>query len=53
MGFYFCGQYINTDDDDKEVERDIFTVVPHFWVIIIVLGMSGKISLRNSSVIFF
>jgi len=30
MGFYFCGQYINTDADEKKVERDMFKAVPHF-----------------------
>ena len=31
MAFYFCGRYINIDGDEKEVERDMFTIVMHFW----------------------
>ena len=31
MGFYFCGSYINTDADENEVERDMYTVVSYFW----------------------
>ena len=30
MDFYFCGKYINTDYDDKYVERAMFGVVPLF-----------------------
>ena len=30
MGFYFCGRYINTDCDDKYVERVMFEAVPLF-----------------------
>jgi len=30
MDFYFCGQYINTNADDKKLKWDMFTVVPHF-----------------------
>jgi len=30
MGFYFCGRYINTDADDKNVERDMYAVIPYF-----------------------
>jgi len=30
MDFYFCGKYIYTDCDDKEVERSMFVVVPYF-----------------------
>ena len=30
MCFYFSGRYINIDANEKEVERDVFTVVPHF-----------------------
>jgi len=31
MRFYFCESYINTDTDEKKVERDMFTAVPYFW----------------------
>ena len=31
MTFYFCGRYIDIDTDEKEMERDMFTAVPHFW----------------------
>jgi len=30
MGFYFCGKYIYTDRDEKEVERDMYTAPPYF-----------------------
>ena len=50
MAFYFCERYINIDADEKEVERDMFTIV--FGVLVIVMDMSGKIILKISSVIF-
>jgi len=31
MGFYFCGKYICTDGDDKEVERDMYAAISYFW----------------------
>ena len=31
MSFYFCDKYINTDCDDKYIERAMFEVVPLFW----------------------
>ena len=47
MAFYFCGQYINIDVDDKEVEWDMFTIVPYFGVLVIVMDMrSEKIVLK-------
>ena len=30
MGFYFCGQNINTNGDPKEVEQKIYVAVPTF-----------------------
>ena len=30
MGFYFCGKYIYTDGDKKEVERDMYAALPYF-----------------------
>jgi len=30
MKFYFCGRYINTNADDKEVERDMCAAIPYF-----------------------
>jgi len=30
MGFYFCGQNINTNGDPKEVEQKIYVTVPTF-----------------------
>jgi len=30
MEFYFCGRYINTDADDKKVERDMYATIPFF-----------------------
>ena len=30
MGFYFCGKYIYTDGDEKEVERDMYAALPYF-----------------------
>ena len=32
MGFYFCERYINTDCDDKYVERAMFDAIPFFQV---------------------
>jgi len=29
MSFYFCGRYIYTDGDDKEVERDMYAAIPY------------------------
>jgi len=31
MSFYFCGRYINTDADEKKVERDTYAAIPYFW----------------------
>jgi len=31
MKFYFCGKYINTEADDKEVERGTFAALSCFW----------------------
>jgi len=31
MKFYFCGSYINIDADEKEMERDMYMTIPHFW----------------------
>ena len=54
MGFYFCGRYINTDADDKNVERDMYAVIPYFRVSEIILGMRcGKMILKDSLVILF
>ena len=30
MGFYFCGRYIRTKGDPKQVENDMYDVVPIF-----------------------
>ena len=30
MSFYFCGRYINTDCDDKYLERAMFEAIPLF-----------------------
>ena len=30
MDFYFCSRYINTDVDDKDVERDMYAVISYF-----------------------
>jgi len=30
MGFYFCGQYIYTDGDEKEVEWDTYKALSYF-----------------------
>ena len=31
MGFYFCGKYIYTDGDEKEVERDMYAALLYSW----------------------
>ena len=49
MGFYFCGKYIYTDGDEKEVERDMYAALPYFRGFMIKMGMkSGKTILRIS-----
>ena len=54
MGFYFCGRYINTDADDKDVERDMMLLSRIFEVLMIILGMrSGEMILKNSLIILF
>ena len=30
MEFYFCGKYIYTDSDEKEVERDMYAALLYF-----------------------
>jgi len=30
MKFYFCGRYINTDADDKKVERGLYAAITFF-----------------------
>ena len=30
MKFYFCGKYIYTDGDEKEVEGDMYAALPYF-----------------------
>ena len=30
MRFYFCGKYIYTNGDKKEVERNMYAVLPYF-----------------------
>ena len=30
MGFYFCGKYIYTGGDEKEVERDMYAILSYF-----------------------
>ena len=30
MDFYFCGKFIHTDGDEKEVERDMYAALPYF-----------------------
>ena len=44
MKFYFCEKYINTEADDKEVERDIHTAL-HF------LGGSDDMGMRSEKAI--
>jgi len=52
MGFYFCGKYINTDYEDRYVERAMFEAVSLFRVLIIILDMKfGKAILKISLVI--
>ena len=30
-GLFFCDQYICIDDNEKEVERDIYSTLSYFW----------------------
>jgi len=30
MGFYFCEKYINTEADEKKVERNIYAALSYF-----------------------
>jgi len=39
MGFYFCGRYICTDGDDKEVDGICMRLSYIFGVLMIVMGM--------------
>jgi len=49
MGFYFYGKYIYTDGDEQEIEKDMYAVLPYFWVLMIRMGMKNrKIILRIS-----
>ena len=49
MRFYFCGKYIYSDGDEKEVERDMYEALPYL-VFMIKMGMkSEKTILRISS----
>ena len=48
MGFYFCGKYIYTDGDEKEVE--MYAALPFFQNFYVMMGMkSEKTILRISS----
>jgi len=52
MGFYFCGKYINTDCEDKYVERAMFGSISFFGVLMIIMDMKlGKTILKISLVI--
>jgi len=54
MGFYFCGRYIHTDGDKKEVEQDMYVGLLYFWGSYDHYGYeSGKTILKLSSVILF
>jgi len=47
MGFYFCGKYIYTDGDKKEVKRKCMQLSRIFGVLIIIMDMrSLKIILK-------
>jgi len=53
MGFYFCGQYIHTDGDPKEVEWKMYAAVPTFRDFYDRYVMkTGKAILKLSSIIF-
>ena len=30
FSFYFCGRYIYTDGDDKEIEQDMYAAISYF-----------------------
>ena len=49
MSFYFCDKYINTDCEDKYVERAMFVRLSHFFeVLIIVMDLKlGKAILKK------
>ena len=42
MGFYFCGKYIYTDDDENEVERDMYAALPYFRILILMVTKVRK-----------
>lgn len=41
VGFIFCGKYINTDSDFKEIECDIYDPVSYFY------GYNGPNGYKN------
>jgi len=47
MDFYFCDKYINTDADDKDVERICMRLSHIFGVLMIVLGMRSEKMILN------
>jgi len=47
MKFYFCGRYINTDAEDKEVERDMYATIHTFGVLMIMMGVKSEKSSRG------
>jgi len=54
MGIYFCDIYINTDTDEKEVERDMYAAILYFQGSNDHIGIrSRKMILKNSLVILF
>jgi len=53
MRFYFCGKYIYTDDDDKELERNMYATLPYFRVLMIRMSMKSENHLEGFFRYFF
>ena len=50
MKFYFCEKYINTEADEKEVEKDMYQLSRIFGVLMIMMGMQSE---KTNLKIFF
>jgi len=51
MSSYFCGKYIYTDGDEKEVDRICMRLSCIFGILM--MSMSGKAILKLFSIILF
>ena len=47
MEFYFCGRYVNTDTDEKEVKQDMYTAISHFFGVLMITIESWIRGVKN------